>query len=111
MEEIENMDMHGDDRILPEFDSTDDGDSSEEENDNEMTDVLPSGAGTSKPPTVRFSRAQKACLESYYKLGMNSIGRSHSLLIAKAAADTHLTAIHISQGMITSDYYDIVSMG
>ena len=51
------MDMHGDDHILPEFDNTDDSDSSEEENDNEMTDVLPSGAGPSKPPIVRFSRA------------------------------------------------------
>ena len=95
MEESESTDMHGGDRILPEFDNTDYSDSSEEENDNEMTDVLPSGAGPSKPPIVRFSRAQKACLESYYKLGMNSIGRSHSLLIAKAAADTHLTAIQV----------------
>ena len=37
--------MHDGDRILPEFDNTDDGDSSEEENDNEMTDVFPSCAG------------------------------------------------------------------
>ena len=56
------MDIHGGDRILPEFDNTDYSDSSEEENDNEMTNVLPSGAGPSKPPIVRSSRAQKACL-------------------------------------------------
>ena len=69
-----------------------------------MTNVLPSGAGPSEPSIVRFSRAQKACLESYYNVKLG-----HSLLIAKAAADTHLTAIQV-KGMITSDYYDIVSM-
>ena len=44
-----------------------------------------------KSRVVRFSEAQRACLNSYYRQGMVGVGKKEALLISKAAKDTHLS--------------------
>ena len=52
----------------------------------------PSRTMVCKKPVVRFSKAQKACLESFYQQGMTSTAKRHSSLISLAAKDTQLSA-------------------
>ena len=40
---------------------------------------------------LRFSEAQKACLNALYMNGMTGVGKKHAALVAKAASDTQLT--------------------
>ena len=40
---------------------------------------------------IRFSKAQKACLNAFYMNGMTGVGTKHADLIAKAASDTQLS--------------------
>ena len=40
---------------------------------------------------IRFSKAQKVCLNAFYVNGMTGIGAKHAALVAKAASDTQLT--------------------
>lgn len=44
-----------------------------------------------KSRVVRFSEAQRACLNLYYHQGMVGVGKKEALLISKAAKDTHLS--------------------
>ena len=52
----------------------------------------PSRTMVCKKPVVRFSKAQKACLESFYQQGMTSTAKRHSSLISLAAKDPQLSA-------------------
>ena len=48
-----------------------------------------------KKKIVRFSEAQRACLNSYFSAGMNSTASEHAPIIKNAAQDTHLSAIQV----------------
>ena len=48
-----------------------------------------------KKKAVRFSEAQRACLNAYYVKGMSGTGKNMHPLICKAAKDTHLSTAQV----------------
>ena len=50
---------------------------------------------TVKKRAVRFSKAQKACLNAYYCQGMTGAAKENAHLIAQAVKDTHLTSSQV----------------
>ena len=64
-------------------------------NDSTEEELLPQSDTLSGKKKIRFSEAQKTCLNTFYLHGMTGIGKKHSVLIEQAARDTHLTTHQI----------------
>ena len=54
-----------------------------------------SSAASKRKQTVRFSAAQKTCLEAYYCQGMTRTAKEDSHVISNAARDTNLTTAQV----------------
>ena len=67
-----------------------DTDFSSDESDQKQQ-LLPPRSCSSTKGKIRFSKAQKACLNAFYMNGMTGVGTKHAALVAKAASDTQLT--------------------
>ena len=72
-----------------------DGDSSASSSESSLEDseegVVADSSGVRKKNTIRFTSAQRSCLNRYWSKGLTGCGKKFSSLIIRAAKDAGLT--------------------
>ena len=92
---MEDIDGHDSSYVDSDVSSCEDSSSSHD--DSSSSNKGPEEKKAKLTTQVRFSVAQKACLNSYYSNGMTSTSKNHCLMISRAAKDADLTVAQVKE--------------